>query len=433
MAHQPSILIVGGGAFGTSSAYHLSRRGYTKVTVLDRFAAPSKDAAATDLNKIVRFDYPNPLYSRLGLEAMKIWEASGNLFSGLFRRTGWIMGAHEMTADFLQSSYETSKSAGREGVKFIDIPETKKMFPQFTGDFPGWTNLWSPQAGWVPSGQALLRMATAAQASGVNYVTGDAGWVKKLIYDDSGKCVGALGNNGQAHLADIVVLCTGANTAALIDAKDEIVARSHCVGVIQLTPDEVQQYKDLPIVDDFEQGILFPPDENGLLKLCSCRFITNYYNSHVPGASLGHSHEDHAEDGVPRQIESEMREFVRDMLPELADREWTSTRMCWDGDTKDVNFRVCPSPTNGNLFIATAGSGHGFKFMPVIGKYVVDLIEGKLSEEYKDLWKWRFGQVPPKTGKEPHPWPQRDLGELDGWKGRNKRTTSFLPPIPSKL
>lgn len=180
-------------------------------------------------------------------------------------------------------------------------------------------------------------------------------------------------------------------------------------------------------------GILFPPDENGLLKLCSCRFITNYYNSHVPGASLGHSHEDHAEDGVPRQIESEMREFVRDMLPELADREWTSTRMCWDGDTKDVNFRVCPSPTNGNLFIATAGSGHGFKFMPVIGKYVVDLIEGKLSEEYKDLWKWRFGQVPPKTGKEPHPWPQRDLGELDGWKGRNKRTTSFLPPMPSKL
>lgn len=100
-------------------------------------------------------------------------------------------------------------------------------------------------------------MATAARASGVNYVTGDAGWVKKLIYDDSGKCVGALGNNGQAHLADIVVLCTGANTAALIDAKDEIVARSHCVGVIQLTPDEVQKYKDLPIVDDFEQGMYF--------------------------------------------------------------------------------------------------------------------------------------------------------------------------------
>lgn len=69
-------------------------------------------------------------------------------------------------------------------------------------------------------------------------------------------------------------------------------------------------------------GILFPADENGLLKLCSCRFITNYFNSHVPGASLGHSLQKHPGDGVPRQIEEEMRSFVRDMIPELADRPW---------------------------------------------------------------------------------------------------------------
>lgn len=166
---------------------------------------------------------------------------------------------------------------------------------------------------------------------------------------------------------------------------------------------------------------MFPPDENGLLKLCSCRFITNYYNSHVEGASLGHSHEDFPEDGTPRQIEEEMREFVRDQVPELADREWISTRMCWDGDTKDINFRICPSPTNRNLFVATAGSGHGFKFMPVIGEYVVDMLEGRLSGDYTDLWRWRFGASPAKTANLPHPWPVRDLGELDGWKGRNKR------------
>lgn len=168
-------------------------------------------------------------------------------------------------------------------------------------------------------------------------------------------------------------------------------------------------------------GILFPPDENGLLKLCSCRFITNYYNSHTPGASLGHSHQDFPEDGIPRQIEEEMREFVRDLIPELADRPWAMTRMCWDGDTHDVNFRICPSPTNANLFIATAGSGHGFKFLPTIGAYVVDMLQGKLAPEYGELWRWRFGAVPVKTGEEPHPWPVRDLGELDGWKGRNKR------------
>lgn len=102
-------------------------------------------------------------------------------------------------------------------------------------------------------------MALTAQASGVQYVTGDAGWVQRLLYDDQGRCIGVLSKSGEAHLADVVILCTGANTAALVDAKNEIVARSHCVGVIKLTPQEVQKYKNLPIVDDFEQGMIGLP------------------------------------------------------------------------------------------------------------------------------------------------------------------------------
>ncbi len=67
-------------------------------------------------------------------------------------------------------------------------------------------------------------MALAAQVNGVSYISGQAGHVKKLLYDDSDKCIGCLSADGRAHLADIVILSTGANTAALIDAKDEIVA-----------------------------------------------------------------------------------------------------------------------------------------------------------------------------------------------------------------
>lgn len=62
-------------------------------------------------------------------------------------------------------------------------------------------------------------------------------------------------------------------------------------------------------------GTLFPTDEKGLLKLCSCRFITNYHNSEVHGASLGHSHEDFPDGDVHRQIDNEMRDFVKDKIP----------------------------------------------------------------------------------------------------------------------
>lgn len=97
-------------------------------------------------------------------------------------------------------------------------------------------------------------------------MSGNAGFAKRLLYNEEGACIGVLAADGQVHLADIVILCTGANTATLIDAKDEIVARSHCVGIMQLTPDEVEKYKSLPIVDDFEQGIDITQEYRGNLS-----------------------------------------------------------------------------------------------------------------------------------------------------------------------
>ena len=49
------VVIVGAGCFGISTAYHLLRRGFTDVTVLDRSERlPAPDAASTDLNKSER-------------------------------------------------------------------------------------------------------------------------------------------------------------------------------------------------------------------------------------------------------------------------------------------------------------------------------------------------------------------------------------------
>lgn len=49
----------------------------------------------------------------------------------------------------------------------------------------------------------------------------------------------------------------------------------------------------------------------------------------MPGASLLHSIGDYPFDGCPKEIEDEMRAFVREMIPELADRPFISTKLCW--------------------------------------------------------------------------------------------------------
>lgn len=45
-------------------------------------------------------------------------------------------------------------------------------------------------------------------------------------------------------------------------------------------------------------------------------------------------------------------------------------------------------PEHKNLFIATGGSCYGFKFLPVIGKYIVGNFQHKLLRELLDKWKF---------------------------------------------
>lgn len=48
-----SILIIGAGTWGCSTALHLARRGYRNVKVLDPHGVPSPIAAGNDVNKIM--------------------------------------------------------------------------------------------------------------------------------------------------------------------------------------------------------------------------------------------------------------------------------------------------------------------------------------------------------------------------------------------
>lgn len=63
-----SIVIVGGGAWGLSTALHLINAGYTNVTILEKAETiPSQYSGAYDLNKIVRAEYEDPFYTQLAL------------------------------------------------------------------------------------------------------------------------------------------------------------------------------------------------------------------------------------------------------------------------------------------------------------------------------------------------------------------------------
>ncbi|KAJ5616272.1 hypothetical protein N7537_001386 [Penicillium hordei] len=408
------IIIIGGGTFGTTTAYHLAKKGYTNVVVLDRFPVPSAEAAGNDINKVVRTEYPQDLYTRLASDSRDIWSDPDGLFAGLYNPCGWIIGASDRSQAFIDGSIKSAKANGVEPPRLLSTQEVHQQWPAVNGDLQGWNSYWSPNAAWVNAREAIIRMAREATAAGVKYISGSAGHASQLLYDEHQACIGVKCANGTAYFGSKIVLAAGAAAGSLLNLQGQIVAHGHTVGHIQLTPDEVEKYRSMPILDHLEGGILFPPQEDGIMKIGAIHFVTNYAKS-FNGFSLPRYRSDNPEDGIPAEIEAHLRKWMAGCVPELASREWIETRICWDGDMPDYHFLITPHPTHKNLKVAVGGSAHGFKFLPILGKYIVEMMEDALDPEIAQQWKWRPGAKSGDYSTIPHQEVAKDLTRLPGW------------------
>lgn len=104
-----SVLIVGAGTWGSSTALHLARRGYKRVTVLDPYPVPSAISAGNDVNKIVEQGVPlGPLHPLLLFPHTD----AGNATQGLFQasRTARPMSAIPSSMKPLRAGSPTPSS-----------------------------------------------------------------------------------------------------------------------------------------------------------------------------------------------------------------------------------------------------------------------------------------------------------------------------------
>jgi sarcosine oxidase / L-pipecolate oxidase len=91
----------------------------------------------------------------------------------------------------------------------------------------------------------------------------------------------------------------------------------------------------------------------------------------------------------------ETREFLRGSLPALADAPVVATRQCWYGDALDGDFLIDAHPTREGLFVVGGDSGHAFKFAPVMGGLIADVVERR-----ENPWAERFRWREPRATKE---------------------------------
>jgi len=96
---------------------------------------------------------------------------------------------------------------------------------------------------------------------------------------------------------------------------------------------------------------------------------------------------------VTQNDESQVRGFLRDHLP-LANGRITNSATCIYTNTPDENFIIDFHPTNENVMIVSACSGHGFKFASAIGEIVASLtLEGRTSFGIEEFSLKRFPRI----------------------------------------
>ena len=86
--------------------------------------------------------------------------------------------------------------------------------------------------------------------------------------------------------------------------------------------------------------------------------------------------------------EQSLRLFLATTFPALTTDPIVYTRRCLYCDTLDEHFWIDRHPEITGLSVAAGGSGHGFKFAPVLGPLIADAVLGK-TNPWLPKFRWR--------------------------------------------
>jgi sarcosine oxidase / L-pipecolate oxidase len=267
--HSSNYIIIGAGAFGASTALHLSRREPSaSIVLIDRSPFPCPIAASNDINKIVRADYADLFYCRLGLKALDVWR-NDPLFKPYYHQSG-MLSVYTIKSQQVKRMLENFRTCGvNDEAEIITPADMKRRFGGVYADatFYGHEEiLWNPNSGWAEADKALKHTIEAAVAGGVQYISAS---VSKLILED-GSCAGVETDGGDRYIGTKTILCTGAGTAKLLadsapkqmalQVNGRIIAGGISSASVNLSAQQIEKYKDTPallIETDKLEGSVF--------------------------------------------------------------------------------------------------------------------------------------------------------------------------------
>jgi glycine/D-amino acid oxidase-like deaminating enzyme len=372
------VLIVGAGIFGVTAALELRRRGH-RVGVIDPGPLPHPLAESTDISKVVRLQYgADEQYTAMGEAAIAGWRRwNAEWDEPLYHEVGVTMLTRQPMVDkgYEYESYQLSLRRGY-AVERLNADEIVRRFPAWK---PGAyvDGYWSGVGGFAESGRVVEALIRRGEAHDIRF---HAGQTAVTLLEEAGRVNGVATREGERFHAEQVVICAGTWTPLLLPELAPVM-KSTGHPVFHLVPPDPALFQ-APHFPVFTADIAatgwygFPTHPRfGVVKIAN----------HGVGQRL---HPERNARVVTADDERALRTMLTETFPSLVAAPIVYTRRCVYGDTLDEHFWIDRHPARPDLTVAAGGSGHGFKFGPVLGGLIADAVEGK-PNEWLPKFRWR--------------------------------------------
>ncbi|MDM7853866.1 N-methyl-L-tryptophan oxidase [Cellulomonas alba] len=347
-------VVVGGGAMGSAAAWRLAARGRS-VLLLERFGPGHVNGASHGSSRIYRNSYATDDYLDLAAEALRLWRRLEDETSEhLLTITGAVShGRGRADLDAIAAAF------ARRGLPFewLDAADAEARWPGLR--FEGRVLVETETAGRLHADRAVAALQAAAVARGA-----------QVVHESPVRAIEAhadhvvVATDGGSVRARSVVVAAGAWSAQVLD------------GLVELPPLVVTQ--EQPAHFALRPGVdasRWPAFTH--LPAAPHRWPSGTYGLAAPGEGVKVGF--HAVGPVtdpdrrtfrpePGQLDA-LRAYVDRWLPG-ADPDVLEPVSCTYTCTPDHDFVI---DRVGSVVVAAGFSGHGFKFVPAVGRLLADL------------------------------------------------------------